>query len=136
MLVGLTFEQLQLIYGVSKSLKKLEKQQTQNLQIQASLLGKQVCFVCLCIYVISQPWWLFLNSLLGFVEMLKQALETNWSLLMEGIGLWIPSNVINTQHDDKPQDEPDFGKFVYFKSLIICSAFTFSVLCWLWKLSW
>ncbi|XP_074571038.1 uncharacterized protein LOC141827645 [Curcuma longa] len=54
------------------------------------------------------------NSSIPFREakMLKQALETNWPLLMEGIGLWIPTNVINNQHDDKPKDEPDFEEII------------------------
>lgn len=44
--------------------------------------------------------------------MLKQALEFNWHMLMEDIGLWIPEEVTHTVHDDKPENEPE-GLFLY-----------------------
>ncbi|KAG6533033.1 hypothetical protein ZIOFF_006893 [Zingiber officinale] len=44
-----------------------------------------------------------------FIEMLKQALVTNWHVLMEGIGFWIAANVMNTEHDDKPENETDIA---------------------------
>ncbi|KAL6633500.1 hypothetical protein ACP70R_026171 [Stipagrostis hirtigluma subsp. patula] len=40
-------------------------------------------------------------------KMLKRALEFNWLVLMEDIGLWIPPEVTNTEHDDKPENEPE-----------------------------
>ncbi|KAJ0776596.1 hypothetical protein HanLR1_Chr02g0047441 [Helianthus annuus] len=40
--------------------------------------------------------------------MLAKALEFNWAELSNDIGLWIPVNVINNVHDDKPEGEDDF----------------------------
>ncbi|KAG8072490.1 hypothetical protein GUJ93_ZPchr0006g44190 [Zizania palustris] len=40
-------------------------------------------------------------------RMLKIALEFNWHALMEDIGLWIPLEVSHTEHDDKPDNEPE-----------------------------
>ncbi|CAM0148294.1 unnamed protein product [Urochloa decumbens] len=40
-------------------------------------------------------------------RLLKRALEFNWHMLMEDIGLWIPEEVIHTVHDDKPENEPE-----------------------------
>ncbi|XP_074578364.1 uncharacterized protein LOC141834875 [Curcuma longa] len=40
-------------------------------------------------------------------KMLKRALKTNWPSLMEEIGLWMPTSVINNEHDDKPENEQD-----------------------------
>nr|XP_043636519.1 uncharacterized protein LOC122607578 [Erigeron canadensis] len=40
--------------------------------------------------------------------MLARALEFNWAELSREIGLWIPINVINHEHDDKPEGENDF----------------------------
>ncbi|KAL6912088.1 hypothetical protein ACP4OV_000893 [Aristida adscensionis] len=40
-------------------------------------------------------------------RMLKRTLEFNWLVLMEDIGLWIPPEVTNTEHDDKPENEPE-----------------------------
>uniref|UniRef100_A0A0A9GBA9 Uncharacterized protein n=1 Tax=Arundo donax TaxID=35708 RepID=A0A0A9GBA9_ARUDO len=45
-------------------------------------------------------------------RILKQALEFNWRVLLEDIGLWIPPNVYHIEHDDKPENEPE----VIFKS--------------------
>ena len=39
--------------------------------------------------------------------MLKRALEFNWHMLMEDIGLLIPVEVTHTVHDDKPENEPE-----------------------------
>jgi len=39
--------------------------------------------------------------------MLKRALEFNWRMLMEDIGLLIPVEVTHTVHDDKPENEPE-----------------------------
>ncbi|XP_042381905.1 uncharacterized protein LOC121974755 [Zingiber officinale] len=47
-----------------------------------------------------------------FIEMLKQALVTNWHVLMEGIGFWIAANVMNTEHDDKPENETDIEEII------------------------
>ncbi|CAL4885489.1 unnamed protein product [Urochloa decumbens] len=40
-------------------------------------------------------------------RLLKRALEFNWHMLMEDIGLWIPEEVTHTVHDDKPENEPE-----------------------------
>lgn len=39
--------------------------------------------------------------------MLVKALESDWAVLLEEIGLWIPSEVINKEHDDKPEGEEE-----------------------------
>lgn len=39
--------------------------------------------------------------------MLVKALESDRTLLLEDIGLWIPSEVVNKEHDDKPEGEVD-----------------------------
>ncbi|AQK83389.1 Methionine aminopeptidase 1D chloroplastic/mitochondrial [Zea mays] len=44
--------------------------------------------------------------------MLKRALEFNWQMLLEDIGLWIPPTIYHIEHDDKPENEPE-GYFVY-----------------------
>lgn len=38
-----------------------------------------------------------------------KALESDWAVLLEEIGLWIPSEVINKEHDDKPEGEEELG---------------------------
>ncbi|TYG63309.1 hypothetical protein ES288_D06G019400v1 [Gossypium darwinii] len=50
-----------------------------------------------------------LNSTLLQEEagMLVKALESNWAALSEEIGLWIPTEVINQEHDDKPEGVED-----------------------------
>ncbi|KAJ4764876.1 hypothetical protein LUZ62_075251 [Rhynchospora pubera] len=45
-------------------------------------------------------------------EMLKSALESNWHILMEDIGIWIPTNVTNPEHDDKPENEPEEAEII------------------------
>ncbi|PWA74098.1 hypothetical protein CTI12_AA255110 [Artemisia annua] len=40
--------------------------------------------------------------------MLVRALESSWTELSHEIGLWIPVNIINNEHDDKPEGEDDF----------------------------
>ncbi|XP_047329427.1 uncharacterized protein LOC124932792 isoform X1 [Impatiens glandulifera] len=40
-------------------------------------------------------------------EMLARTLESNWGQLSENIGLWIPVEVINEGHDDKPEGAKD-----------------------------
>ncbi|XP_021305661.1 uncharacterized protein LOC8080022 isoform X2 [Sorghum bicolor] len=38
---------------------------------------------------------------------LKRALEFNWQMLLEDIGLWIPPTIYHIEHDDKPENEPE-----------------------------
>ncbi|KAF7091202.1 hypothetical protein CFC21_093835 [Triticum aestivum] len=40
-------------------------------------------------------------------RLLKRALEFNWHALLEDIGLWISPEVPHTEHDDKPENEPE-----------------------------
>ncbi|CAM0943986.1 unnamed protein product [Alopecurus aequalis] len=40
-------------------------------------------------------------------RMLKRTLEFNWHALLEDIGLWIPVEISHTEHDDKPENEPE-----------------------------
>ncbi|KAF3446677.1 hypothetical protein FNV43_RR11857 [Rhamnella rubrinervis] len=40
-------------------------------------------------------------------EMLVRALESNWAELSEEIGLWIPDEIDNSEHDDKPEGEEE-----------------------------
>ncbi|KAF5740694.1 hypothetical protein HS088_TW11G00771 [Tripterygium wilfordii] len=35
--------------------------------------------------------------------MLVRALESDWAVLLEEIGLWIPAQIIHQEHDDKPE---------------------------------
>lgn len=39
---------------------------------------------------------------------LVKALEANWPLLLEEIGLWLPDEAINKEHNDKPDNEDEF----------------------------
>ncbi|XP_071703348.1 uncharacterized protein [Rutidosis leptorrhynchoides] len=39
---------------------------------------------------------------------LARALKSKWAELLDDIGLWIPVNIINTEHNDKPEGEDDF----------------------------
>lgn len=39
--------------------------------------------------------------------MLVRALESNWAVLSEEIGPWIPPEIINKEHDDKPEGEEE-----------------------------
>ncbi|XVF64016.1 hypothetical protein PTKIN_Ptkin09bG0133600 [Pterospermum kingtungense] len=40
-------------------------------------------------------------------EMLVKVLESNWAALSEDIGLWIPTETNNQEHDDKPEGVDD-----------------------------
>lgn len=46
--------------------------------------------------------------------MLVRALESDWAMLCEEIGLWIPVQVANQEHDDKPEDTEEFGMISFF----------------------
>ncbi|KAG2666403.1 hypothetical protein I3843_15G056800 [Carya illinoinensis] len=50
-----------------------------------------------------------LNSTIPHEEggMLVRALESDWALLSEEIGLWMAAEVINKEHDDKPEGEEE-----------------------------
>ncbi|KAI5354509.1 hypothetical protein L3X38_007404 [Prunus dulcis] len=40
-------------------------------------------------------------------EMLVKALESDWTVLLEDMGLWIPAEIVNTEHHDKPEGEEE-----------------------------
>ena len=44
--------------------------------------------------------------------MLVRALESNWAVLSEEIGLWIPPEIGNEEHDDKPEGEEESGNIL------------------------
>lgn len=46
-------------------------------------------------------------------DALVDVLSTKWPELAENIGLWIPVEVINKEHDDKPDGEEEFGKDLF-----------------------
>nr|XP_043607915.1 uncharacterized protein LOC122579751 [Erigeron canadensis] len=39
---------------------------------------------------------------------LARALKSNWAQLLDEVGLWIPVNIINNEHNDKPEGVDDF----------------------------
>ncbi|KAF9668586.1 hypothetical protein SADUNF_Sadunf14G0019100 [Salix dunnii] len=39
--------------------------------------------------------------------MIERALESDWDVLSENIGLWVPAEVIHQEHNDKPEDEEE-----------------------------
>ncbi|XP_078157364.1 dimethylallyl, adenosine tRNA methylthiotransferase [Carex rostrata] len=45
-------------------------------------------------------------------NMLRVALELNWHTLMDDIGIWIPANVTNPEHNDKPDNEPEEAEII------------------------
>lgn len=50
--------------------------------------------------------------------MLVRALESDWAVLSEEIGLWVPIEVANEEHDDKPEGEEDSGNRSFFSQNI------------------
>ncbi|XP_030454607.1 uncharacterized protein LOC115675932 [Syzygium oleosum] len=44
--------------------------------------------------------------------LLLKALDSNWDVLSEQIGLWIPTEVINKEHDDKPEGQDEIEEEV------------------------
>jgi hypothetical protein len=45
----------------------------------------------------------------SLVGILVRALESDWAVLSEEIGLWIPVEAINKEHDDKPEGQEELG---------------------------
>ncbi|XP_011030205.1 PREDICTED: uncharacterized protein LOC105129719 [Populus euphratica] len=39
--------------------------------------------------------------------MLERALESDWAVLSENVGLWVPAEIIHQEHNDKPEGEED-----------------------------
>jgi len=55
--------------------------------------------------------------------MLVRALELEWDVLSEEIGFWLPAEVTNVEHDDKPEGEEEPGnvfKIFYILDLCFC----------------
>ncbi|CAJ1972675.1 unnamed protein product [Sphenostylis stenocarpa] len=44
--------------------------------------------------------------------MLVRALESDWAVVSEEIGLWIPAEVVNDEHNDKPEGESEIEEEV------------------------
>ncbi|OUZ99833.1 hypothetical protein BVC80_7091g4 [Macleaya cordata] len=40
-------------------------------------------------------------------NMLRKALESDWNMLLEEIGVWFPAEIINKEHDDRPEGEEE-----------------------------
>ncbi|XP_026401678.1 uncharacterized protein LOC113297418 isoform X3 [Papaver somniferum] len=38
---------------------------------------------------------------------LKKALESDWNMLLEDLGVWFPAEIIHKEHDDRPEEEPE-----------------------------
>jgi hypothetical protein len=45
--------------------------------------------------------------MIQYLGILKRALDFNWQVLLEDIGLWIPLSVYHIEHDDKPENAPE-----------------------------
>jgi len=54
-------------------------------------------------------WHLVSNVYFNFLGMLVRALESDWAVLSEEIGLWIPIEVANEEHNDKPEGASEIG---------------------------
>lgn len=54
-----------------------------------------------------------------FAEILERVLESEWNLLLEDIGLWIPAEFVNKESDDKPENEEELGIRKFFLYLFI-----------------
>lgn len=50
-----------------------------------------------------------------------KALETDWAVLSEAIGLWIPAEIFHREHDDKPEGADEFGKFLLLPRVTFCA---------------
>ena len=55
-----------------------------------------------------------------------RALESNWALLFEEIGLWMPTEVIYKEHDDKPEGEEEIGNDPVSHVFSPCFLYNFS----------
>ena len=55
--------------------------------------------------------------------MLVRALELEWDALSEEIGFWLPAEVHNEEHDDKPEGEEEPGTITHSLILHKCNLF-------------
>jgi len=53
--------------------------------------------------------------------MLVRALESDWDVLCEEVGLWIPAQIVNEEHDDKPESAEEFGNISFFSQFLFPS---------------
>lgn len=60
------------------------------------------------VYIPIYAWCLAFSECL-YAEILKRVLESDWNLLLEDIGIWIPAEVVNKEIDDKPENEEELG---------------------------
>jgi len=49
----------------------------------------------------------------NFLGMLVRALESDWDVLCEEVGLWIPAQIVNEERDDKPEGAEEFGNISF-----------------------
>lgn len=80
---------------------------------------------------LSQIWPVYMNipiyawclafSECLYAEILKRVLESDWNLLLEDIGIWIPAEVVNKEIDDKPENEEELGMRKIFLMSILFS---------------
>lgn len=78
------------------------------------------------IYIYIYTYLHLLFSTLCDAVVLVKALGSAWAEVSEEIGLWIPVELINKEHDDKPEGAEDLGtKFtIHFLS---CQWFSVAV---------
>ncbi|CAN1776558.1 hypothetical protein LINPERHAP1_LOCUS13688 [Linum perenne] len=65
--------------------------------------------IVIALYVLHSLYAsLYLYSDNDFVHgVLVKALESDWAVLSENIGLWIPSELTNSEHDDRPDGQEE-----------------------------
>ncbi|CAI0557364.1 unnamed protein product [Linum tenue] len=52
----------------------------------------------------------YLSGFQQSLGLLVKALESDWAVLSENIGLWITAEVTNPEHDDRPEGQEEQGK--------------------------
>ncbi|CAN0872955.1 hypothetical protein LINGRAHAP2_LOCUS10240 [Linum grandiflorum] len=65
--------------------------------------------IVIALYVLRSLYgslYLYSNDDLAYV-ILARALESGWAVLSEDMGLWIPGEITNIEHDDKPHGEEE-----------------------------
>lgn len=50
-----------------------------------------------------------IHFIYGIVAVLAEVMESNWPILLEEVGLFIPTEFINKEHDDKPEGIDELG---------------------------
>lgn len=84
-----------------------------NLSFSLSFLYIQILIKFVSLYPNNERfaclWHLVSNVYFNFLGMLVRALESDWAVLSEEIGLWIPIEVANEEHNDKPESTTEIG---------------------------